>query len=815
MALNQPRHDAARSIGLLVLLAASVCAAIALVWWFSRPLDEVSAARRRFAELRRQTISARGSRPARAAARGQVLRLQAQARAAAGAEREAFERQAADAEARLAWGDAGTVRAALLSRPLLALTRTGRERATSAAPAGGDAPAAQAADPLAQGATGCRACHVTVETPGYEEFPQPFRTHPNLASYLGPSSPHPADRVACSACHGGRDEATTVAEAGHPLEESGVDVASLDAAASAPRMLVVRQTQAGCATCHAGERYLPGADRLDLALTAFERGGCYACHSAAGFGEVHKRGPDLRRIRGKLTPEWVEVWLRDPRSVKRDAMMPRFWGAQAGDIGAGADVPIGREDEQLIAAVTAYLFSVGEPYAPAVPNPPRGDAARGARTLRDVGCLGCHIVGDEPRAEAGLRRTFGQPLQSLAGKVSYAWLYDWIRRPSRFSPGTLMPDLRLSDREAADIASYLVSLSGPEPARPGDVRRPPDVIRAQARQQAEGLPPALVGTANLDALSGEALHEELGRRVIARLGCFNCHEIRGFENAPRSDVPLGQPRSWSADDIQRLHAARAGADASVGGRPAPVYVPDGPPARELFALALTALTRTSSEPRIAPSPAREIRVTGRALVRRRNCIGCHGIESAGGDFVRLVAEPSLGPPLLTPEGSRVQPEWLRAFLRRPITIRPWLSVRMPTFGLEDADLDRASRYFRVIAPPNAEPGPASVAVTAAAGKELFDLLKCQQCHVLGAIPPDQPTSNLAPDLRMAHERLQPEWILAWLRDPSVILPGTRMPSFWPDYPQSFYPPFDRDGALQLRAIRDHLLTLRGGPSPSR
>jgi hypothetical protein len=35
-----------------------------------------------------------------------------------------------------------------------------------------------------------------------------------------------------------------------------------------------------------------------------------------------------------------------------------------------------------------------------------------------------------------------------------------------------------------------------------------------------------------------------------------------------------------------------------------------------------------------------------------------------------------------------------------------------------------------------------------------------------------------------------------------------MPSFWPDYPNSFYDPLGKDGAKQVRAIRDHLLTLR-------
>ena len=60
-------------------------------------------------------------------------------------------------------------------------------------------------------------------------------------------------------------------------------------------------------------------------------------------------------------------------------------------------------------------------------------------------------------------------------------------------------------------------------------------------------------------------------------------------------------------------------------------------------------------------------MAGRTLVHRRNCVGCHIIEGDGGDFVKLVADPSLGPPMLTPEGARVQPDWLYAFLRGPIT----------------------------------------------------------------------------------------------------------------------------------------------------
>ncbi len=67
---------------------------------------------------------------------------------------------------------------------------------------------------------------------------------------------------------------------------------------------------------------------------------------------------------------------------------------------------------------------------------------------------------------------------------------------------------------------------------------------------------------------------------------------------------------------------------------------------------------------------------------------------------------------------------------------------------------------------------------------------------------------------MAHERLQADWMLNWLREPSAILPGTRMPAFWPDLPRSrTTPQLGGDAEAQMRAIRDYILTLRGGPTP--
>jgi cbb3-type cytochrome oxidase cytochrome c subunit len=46
--------------------------------------------------------------------------------------------------------------------------------------------------------------------------------------------------------------------------------------------------------------------------------------------------------------------------------------------------------------------------------------------------------------------------------------------------------------------------------------------------------------------------------------------------------------------------------------------------------------------------------------------------------------------------------------------------------------------------------------------------------------PESPPTQWGPDLNMARERLRPEWVPHWLRNPQAVQPGTRMPNFFYD-----------------------------------
>ena len=684
----------------------------------------------------------------------------------------------------------------------------------------------------------CMTCHLSIDREGYEEYPQPFTTHPNLGIYVGSASPHPMESTGCTVCHEGMPQSVSFVDASHtPSSDEQTHAWEEAYHWEEPHlwdypMLPTGMAEASCAKCHVEEVHVPEADVLNVAYGLYERAGCYACHKTTGFEDLRKPGPSLRKLEAKLTPEWVADWIRDPRAVKPTTWMPRVW--YNSNTSSPEDA---RRNEAEIDAAVAYLFANSEGHEFAVAFPRQGNAAEGQALVESVGCLACHVAGDEGRLEAGPRRTFGQALQNIASKTTYEWVFDWVRDPQHYSDGTYMPDLRLTDDEAADVATYLMTLSGGA-ARPAEATYDQAFADEVLLDYLKTVVPTAEAESIVAGLTADERTVELGERVILRYGCFSCHDIGGFEEAQPIGTELSEEGTKLLTQLDFAHIEiphtkidwfenkmldpRLYDENRVLQPLEKLRMPDfglSPEEVELFVTAVMSFQR-DVQPTVALVPGstrNDARRIGRALVRRRNCVACHELEGDGGDYRTLVDGPSLAPPLLTPEGAKVKPDWLYAFFKGPITIRPWLDVRMPTFSLDDAHWNQVLDYFGAISESIGEFRPHTVASAGggymATGSELFDLLRCQQCHVLDEIPEGQPTENLAPDLRMTPERLQADWIIDWIRDPQTIQPGTRMPAFWPDYPETFYQQFDQNAERQIRSIRDHMLTFSGGPRP--
>src|SRR2546425_8398168 len=116
---------------------------------------------------------------------------------------------------------------------------------------------------------------------------------------------------------------------------------------------------------------------------------------------------------------------------------------------------------------------------------------------------------------------------------------------------------------------------------------------------------------------------------------------------------------------------------------------------------------------------------------------------------------------------------------------------MPTFHFTETEASRIAAYFAAVDKvtyPVADTAISTTPELLKAGAELFTKSQCASCHpTSNVMPANKEPADLAPNLLLANERLRPEWVLLWLRDPQKIFPGTRMPTFFSEYPKSPYP----------------------------
>jgi mono/diheme cytochrome c family protein len=91
-----------------------------------------------------------------------------------------------------------------------------------------------------------------------------------------------------------------------------------------------------------------------------------------------------------------------------------------------------------------------------------GDERRGRVALRQYACYSCHTIP----GIVGADKVSGPPLEGIASRMYIAGMLSntpenmlrWIRHPQELNPLTAMPDMRVTEADARDIAAYLYTL---------------------------------------------------------------------------------------------------------------------------------------------------------------------------------------------------------------------------------------------------------------------------------------------------------------------------------------------------------------------
>ncbi len=452
-----------------------------------------------------------------------------------------------------------------------------------------------------------------------EQYLKAFVSHPNRELLRV----HDPERFGCSPCHGGNGRATSSVVKGHGRHKYWL------------WPLYYRENfEAGCQQCHARDMVIANAETLNRGKELFRLKGCIGCHRFEGFDDERER-LQATQLEIRQTALLQAQWQRDiQRSIQLGDTAPsaeearRFYdqaealrvrisgldatseqlrvrarsllreekkvGPNLKEIRAKlrpdwipvwlqnphawrptTKMPRFRLNDDEVRKISAFIWQTAFPDS--IPRQTPGNAARGRQIFTTRGCLGCHSLG--PNLNSG---DFAADLSRVGEKVNYDYLVRWILNPrQRLRP--YCPTER-RDLTAEDYAKHGLPFvfdfdhsTCPNDGSELQVQQmtPMPILRLST-EEARDVATFLMGQrqqdpasyAKADFLNDKSLHDE-GRFLVRHYGCAGCHEISGLEDEGRVGTEL---TGEGSKPIERLDFALLTEHAKRG------VLPDGSPA---------------------------------------------------------------------------------------------------------------------------------------------------------------------------------------------------------------------------------------------
>jgi cytochrome c551/c552 len=484
----------------------------------------------------------------------------------------------------------------------------------------------------------CESCHMGIREPVKltaasmalqgkkpDDYARAFTSHPepDLLKI------HDPEKYGCSPCHQGNGRATTSMEKAHGTYEHWLWP-----------LFRPGNVESGCQTCHAADMVLVSNDvgwTLTEGKDLFRQRGCVGCHRYEGYDkepedllsiaqqikqldqekkdnfkqasdlmkqadkaesndeanrlndravalkvtnskldlrivqldrstksllqDTKKVGPNLKDVRLKLNKNWIPAWLKKPSDFRATTKMPNF-----------------RLNDEQIKAISAYVWQSA--LTDPLPKHTPGNAAHGKELFETRGCLACHSIGEGDQVQGG---TFAANLTRVGEKDNYDYLVRWVHNarertrpycpyekkdigPEDYKKKGLPFVFNLehskcpNDGHELEVQNMTVMPSlrlSPEDAQ--DVAS--YLITLKKQEPSSYADASFMDDPNLKAE---------GKKWVRHFGCAGCHEISGLEEEGRIGTELTIEGS---KPIERLDFALLTEVAQRGGHE-PIADPD-------------------------------------------------------------------------------------------------------------------------------------------------------------------------------------------------------------------------------------------------
>jgi cytochrome c551/c552 len=452
----------------------------------------------------------------------------------------------------------------------------------------------------------CESCHMGIREPVKltaaamalegkkpDQYANAFTSHPEPDLL----KTHDPEKYGCSPCHQGNGRATTSVEKAHGTYEHWLWP-----------LFARGNMEAGCQSCHAADMVLVTNDvgwNLSEGKDLFRQRGCVGCHRYEGYDkepedllsigqqikqleqdkkdnvkqaddlmkqadkaetneeanrlndraialkvtnskldlrivqldrstksllqDMKKVGPNLKDVRLKLNRNWIPVWLKKPSDFRATTKMPNF-----------------RLNDEQIRSIAAYVWQSA--LTDPLPKHQPGNAAHGKELFESRGCLACHSIGEGDDLQGG---TFAANLTRVGEKDNYDYLVRWVHNARERSrpyclyekkdigpedykkqglPFVFDLDHSRCPNDGHELQVQNMTVMPSLRLSPQDARDVASYLITLKKQEPSSYPDA--------AFMDDPRLKDEGKKWIKHFGCAGCHEISGLEDEGRTGTEL-------------------------------------------------------------------------------------------------------------------------------------------------------------------------------------------------------------------------------------------------------------------------------------